>query len=442
MAFPPALVTTDGVTLLSKAFLDAYNAEMLSALKDASVQTPAETTTEVRTARGNLASLNARLNLLNDANGNPLSQLSPAMVRNGLVSGNLLWNGEGRLWSRGDAAAPDGWTIAGSGAAVARSGPSIGDLKSVTGTPLTYAMKLTYGAAEASLRQRITSAALAQAIGGVGTTPPATSWGVLSRLVPVDTNGNDVPGYLSDGLLGVSGICHVWCDGASRAYVRSYAGGAIDSPTHPGDSLWHTLITPFAQWDAFGGTTIDFSCQVATAGSAYFHLAAVIISTIGLSPMYIPGRWNVGSYTFPIIATPAAAIGYGYFVPTHPALILGLSAYAATAVPTGGTTLKLDLMTPVGGTFVSMFSALPAFVASDRAMAGACGLESSANYRRQIIRGIYGAGTAIPDNSICRLDVNARDSGNTGAGIVATVHYLVPELPFNYGRAIGDISEA
>lgn len=432
----PANPTTG--TDVNESFLESPVASIAAAIDDqthapgANYQNtrPREITVEVIDARGTALTLGARLNVAIGPDGTPLNQLPPKSVRNGFVLGNLLANDTFLMWSRGAALAPDFWALSGAGAAIQQCGAGLADA-SVMPNQGHFSARLTYGAAAAILQQKVFPT-------------PNLSWLAGNREQPVGADGNDLAGY-NDG------PCKAWIVGGvsasaanrARIAVIDTATGPAYSQYHPGDSAFHLLVAgPLNLTD--GGSDVWGQCRVEAAGAAYFQCLNLILTDSDLPPHYVPARVKLVAYPFlPIIATPAAATGYGYVRSSRPFQALALAADVYGAVPTGGTTLKLDVMTPVGGTFVSIFNTVPAFVASDRHLFKEVD-STVANYRRRTCRGNYAAGGAanLADNSIFRLDVNARDSGNTATNVAAYLIGLEYDTPFNQFRIGSDLLEA
>lgn len=437
MAFPPALVTTDGVTVLSKAFFDAYNAEMLSALKDASVQTPAQTTTEVRNARGGFSTLVERLNLLNDSSGNPLSQVSPQMIRNDYARGNAVFNGGHLSWSRGVAAAPDGWTLSGTGAAVAQCGSGQGDTNVLAPADTkNYSAKLTYGSATARLTQKFAPA------GDVINSLYADIYN--AERFPVDGNGNAISGYGNvSEMPSIYVLAAVLCSGTDRARIsvgdQAGAGsGIVYSEYHPGGNAWRWLLAGPCDVDQIAPATLNIQAHVESAGTGYFMHWMIAFGRVGLPPTFIPERPIRRSVSFQTANNPSSATGLFYWSPDKPALIMG-ARLGCSAAPTVGA-CTVDLLTPVGGAYVSMFATLPDIAATKFSGIQACD-PSAANYRRRCIRGIQtDADAALADNSIMRVDY-VDDAGGTTRDLVITVDYLEFPRPFEQWRTQTDLGE-
>jgi hypothetical protein len=131
----PTIVDDDGSltlgTVFAKAVTDAIRAsieaDMFSAVNPA--VTAENAIDEVVTARGSKASLDARLDVALNEDGTLKTQASLVTQADAAsVTGrNMVINDNFLIWAAGDAAAPTGWTLSGTGAAAARSGTGLGD---------------------------------------------------------------------------------------------------------------------------------------------------------------------------------------------------------------------------------------------------------------------------------------------------------------------------
>jgi hypothetical protein len=149
----PTVTDDDGTgqtgTVLDKSLFDAIAAAIDDQVDSATnpLIKPWNTTDEVVTARGNKASLNARLSGVIDADGaliTPASVITQAQMMASVGSVNLIPNDTFLIWSDGDTAAPDYWSLAGSTAA--RCGTGLADTKRKIGKfciSLTNAGNLT-----------------------------------------------------------------------------------------------------------------------------------------------------------------------------------------------------------------------------------------------------------------------------------------------------------
>lgn len=411
-------------TPVDATFYAALKASLNKQLSSASDPTkyPSDAIAELATARGNFSSLALLLANVVTPNGAPVGAVIPSMLRNGLVLGNLLANDTFMMWSRGDSAAPDYWVKTGTGATVERCG--VGQIDTtVLANQAHYSAKLTFGTTEARLTQYVLPVAdLVGAAAG-------------SRYAPVDNNGTEVSGYnADDSAMAVYGIFHVWCAASAAARIFCDSGlGVSYSPYHPGDSSWHTLIVAGSY-----GNTLSFGLSLG-AGVAYAQLGCLIAVPVTIPPMYVPAFVVRDKYTVRVLGNPAGGT-IDFMMPDSPIHILGAQMACMTA-PTG-TVPTIDLLTPIGGAYASMFVTLPTIAATKLVGTFQACDPAAGNYRRRTIRGLPAAASAaLQDNSIMKM-VYVDDGGNTLQDLVVTVHYLRYARPFEQFRSMGDIGEA
>lgn len=434
MAFPPSVGDgiVDGTTNDNKAFWDAYDVEVADALEDTtsgggagSAQTPAVTTAEVIDARGNLASIGARIGSVIDPDGAPIGVVSPAMLRNGLVLGNLLANDTLMMWSRGDALAPDFWTLSGAGAVVARCGVGQADTTVIDGQD-HFSAKLTYGAAAAVLAQDVVSPAMTGTLGGA----------FITRYRPLDSGGARLSGYEMDGTVDYYAIGHVRSLTAGIARIGLSDGvQTVYSPYHTADVFpepFSTLIAGPLQ----ANTKLQVQCRVEGAGSAYFQCLALLAVPAGLPPMYLPARVRYKTLSY-YANNPATGV-LTYFSFARPAFILGAQMQCLTAGTVTAPTI--DLLTPIGGVYSSMFVTAPTIATGQLVGAPQACDPAAANYRRRTIRPALAASATQLDNTSLRLDY-VDDGGNTLRDLIVTIHYLEYDRPLDQFRAVTDIGE-
>jgi hypothetical protein len=434
--FPLTTTAVDGTTVLNKAYIDAFVTEINAALVDLGhpTVTPGQAIAELIAARGSRASVDARLLTVVDHDGNPLSQLSPRMTRNGFVWGNCAWNAGHVLWSRGDAAAPDGWTVSGAGVAIARCGFGQADTNVFNASDhANFAARLTYGSAIARYTHQFAPTQVFQ----------ATDNGIWEgERAPLDANGDPLPGYASvEENTQMYVLAAVMANGVNRARIsigdQAGIGNLSYSNYHPGDGGFHWLLAgPFDATNAPSTLNIQGHCE--NAGTAYFMDWMICLSSIGLSPTFLPEKPIKDFITLQSANNPASATGLFYWSPNEPIIItgvrLGCSAAPTTTAPT------VDLLTPIGGAYASMFATLP-----DIPVTKFTGVQAtdpaSANYRRKCIRGIQTDGAAaLADNSIVRIDY-VDDGGNTLRDLVITIDFLRFPRPFEQWRSLLDIGE-
>lgn len=150
-------------TVVNKALVDA----VFDQIDDQAHSTtnpavkPKATTDEVVAARGSLGTLDARLDVSLNENGTLKTQaglVSIGQFQGALGSRNIALNGDLEDWSAGGAAAPDSFTLAGVGAAIARTGVAMGDTFHF-GTGSGFAAKVTRVGNNWTLTQDVIAAA-------------------------------------------------------------------------------------------------------------------------------------------------------------------------------------------------------------------------------------------------------------------------------------------
>lgn len=120
--------------------------------------------TAINLAKGSLDSIDERLDVSLNEDGTLKSSGAPTMADvQSLIGGkNLWWDSLFNLWPNGDSSAPSDWVLAGTGAAVARTGVCKTTETSTPGdsTQMEYgqfAVKLTYGSDTATLKRTLIS---------------------------------------------------------------------------------------------------------------------------------------------------------------------------------------------------------------------------------------------------------------------------------------------
>lgn len=425
---PPSIDVTDGVTQLNKALFDTFNAANAAALKGSVDQSPAATTDEVGSARGNFGSLDGRISSIVAADGTPVDLLQASAVRNGYDQGNLLANDTFLMWSQGDAAAPDHWALGGTGAAVARCGVGQSDTE-VIANQAHYAAKVTFGSDTASLTQKAV----------IGGSLARSLQALFQRYAPVNAQGSAIAGYVSDATgMGAWLIAHVKCNGTNRARVRVSDPldnvNGVASEFHPGDNEWHTLIAgPLPP-------TINrliVSLEVVSAGTAYFQCAGLYLTPISLPPMWTPARTRYFAKELPVINNPATGT-IGYMTFGRPTFIVAGQALCITAP--GGTVPTIDFLVPISGTFQSMFVTKPQITAAQQSGTLREPDPAAANYRRRTVRGSYAAAAGLADNSIMRIDY-VDDGSGTLRDLIVIAHCVQYDRPLEQFRSSIDLGE-
>lgn len=234
---------------------------------------PANLIDEVVTARGNLANLNARLSGVVDVNGNPIAAagLVLSATAQTLVGAKNLWaDSLFTLWPDGDALAPSGWTLSGTGAAIARSGFGGAGYEASAPADTTkmsygkFAVKITFGSTAAKLTRSVI----------LSTNFPA---GLKGRKISVGirckaSTGNTASIVVDDGVLQTRG------------------GQTGNGTYHSGDAAEHWIYATHTF--SASATKLDIYLEVAQAGSAYFSAGVLTLSDLA-SPDWFPERWGI-----------------------------------------------------------------------------------------------------------------------------------------------------
>lgn len=386
---------TDG-TGLDEAFFTALR----EAVEDETYD-PANPTIKLRTliqeiinARGNLGSIDERLEHVVDDDGNPVfgaGVVSTTILQSVIGILNLLANETFLLWSAGDAAAPDHFTLSGTGAVVARAGSGLGDATRKVGK---FCAALTYGSTAARLTQAILDAAVfgdADILRGY--TVGFGGWAFADE-------ANSVCFFFDDGV-----------DLTRTAY-------------HPGDSTWRFLSATHEINVA--ASKLENGGEVGAAGTGYFSGLYCGLGDVAPS-MWIPTPKLYGARSFPLGSGDAAAGNEkGWWLPGRPALVKYIQLGVRTA-PTGQA-LIVDGNSWDGAAFTSMFATKPQI--ADGAFYG--GAAPDGTYARRCLAGHNGSGALVGSGAFS-LDVDQVGSGVSGAKLIAEVRCL------QYMRVLEDL---
>lgn len=211
-----------------------------------------------RITGGNIAALTAAQvrTLINVENGSTADQTGAEIItlfealsaqKWNQQFNNLLKNGSFESWSAGAAAAPDGWTLTGAGAAVAREATIIKFDE--------YSAKVTRSGTDCYIQH--------------------------SAIATIDADTNT---YWRDRIVTLG--CWVYATVADRARIQigDNIGGDL-SALHPGDSAWHFLTVTYTINAA--ATAVIVYLRVETGNTdAYFDGAILVEGTI--APTYAP----------------------------------------------------------------------------------------------------------------------------------------------------------
>lgn len=243
-------------TEIDAAFLDSIETGINALVHSTSnpTVTPAAIIDEVVDARGSLGSLDARLDVEHNEDGT--HNLSANIVNidtldDAIGPQNLVRNAKVEHWSNGAAAAPDGYTLAGTGAAVARTGVGESDTTRKVGQ---YATKITYGSATASLTQTLIAAG---------------DWNLYDYV-----ENTVITGLIYIYTTTVNKVRAALYDGNTRTYFDNITLGT--GTYHDGDGSWQ--VFQVSHTVSAAATQLDLEMYVEGAGNGVFSGQTVCLT--------------------------------------------------------------------------------------------------------------------------------------------------------------------
>ena len=395
----PTLVDDDGSltlgTEIDKAVFDAIKASIEADMYSTTnpTVTAENAIDEVVQARGSKASLDARLDVALNEDGTLKSQatLVTASDAGSLPQVNTVVNETFLIWAAGDSAAPTGWTLAGTGAAVARAGTGLGDTNKKVGD---FCAKLTFGSTTLTLVNNVITTA------------------AMTRL-------SQIPGT-SIGF-------GAWVKSAVASQVRVYVTDGVTTTYtsyHTGDGTWQWLSTTHDI--SASGTKLDIGVSVesSAANPAYFSGVTLVFGELAPAG-WRPAPTAYGTVFFPSIGGQTTGTDKARFLLNRPSIVRYIQATLSTA-PTGATTFKID----VNKQSNSMLASAVTFTASDKA----AGKEPDGTYQyRCFAGGNLGSGTTLTD--ILNYDIDAVGSTIAGSDLTLAIRVLVYLDPFEAHKA-------
>jgi hypothetical protein len=306
----------------------------------------------------------------------------------GLGGVNLVQNDDFLVWPDGDAAAPEGYTLAGTGAAVARIGTGLGDTDRKIGD---FACKLTRGTTDLTLTKTI-----------LGTAAFTRADFLKAR-------------YAAGG-------AWVHCATANAARVAIYDGvGYAHSVYHTGGGTWEWL--PVTRLINAAATRLDIIPKVDNAAVAakFSGLTCAIIDSDLSLPHDLLCPVQYGFFHFSYAGVVAGATNVHGFEPSRMGIVKDVQLFIKTA-PTGQN-LIVDVNTWDGAAHTSMFSTRPQIIAAGfRA-----GAQPDTTYARRCLRGTFGA--TIAAGGELTFDVDQVGSGVAGSDLRVEVRALEYQSP-------------
>lgn len=388
--------TFDNGTPINEAFVD----DIFDQIDDQNHSTtnptikPKAITDEVVAARGNLASLDARISAVVDDDGTPVPSASSVTQAEAaeLPQTNCVLNETFLIWAAGDSAAPTGWTLAGTGAAVARSGSGLADATRKVGD---FCARVTFGSSLLTLSQDVL---------------PVAAFSRLDHL-----QGEDV-----------AFGAWVWADvtNQSRVYVTDGVTTTY-SDYHTGDGSWQWLSLQHTLSGSATKLTVGIAVGSGGSNPAYISGATLIFGTVE------PAGWRptptvCGTVFLPSTGAQSAGTAVGWYTFNRMAIVKHIECNLRTA-PTGATTFKVDVNK--GGS--SMLASVIAFVASDKN----AGKAPDGDYDKRCFAGnALESGTTITDE--LTFDIDAIGSTIAGSDLAVKIRVVVFVDPFESVKAV------
>lgn len=392
----PTITDDDGSltlgTVLNKAIFDAIKDSVEADLFSAANPTVTceDIIDEVVAARGSMSDLDERLSVALNDDGTLKTQASLVTTADAasLPQTNLVVNEVFLIWPSGDSSAPAKWTLAGTGAAVARAGTGLGDTARKVGD---FCAKLTYGSSTLTFYNQILTTA------------------AFSRLDHVKET------YIGFG---------AWVKAAAGSQTRVYVTDGVTTTYtsyHTGDGTWQWLSSTH-QISATGTYLyIGLSVESGAANPAYISGATCVFSDIA------PENWRPtptinSTVGFLLSGSQTTGTGKGWYCFNRPAIIRHIECHLRTA-PTGATTFKIDANK--GGS--SMLSSVVEFTASDKN----AGKAPDGTYQYYCFAGnTLASGTTITDELTYDIDAVGSTVAGSDLGVLFRfTEYLDPFDP-------------
>lgn len=303
-------------------------------------------------------------------------------------SENVIADNTFLVWAAGDSAAPSYYTVAGSGAAVARTGTGLADTSRKVGP---FAAKLTSASATATLSQDML---------------PSTAY--------------------DDSFDGLPLACGAFVSSPSASAARialADGAGTSYSAYHSGSGTWQWL-TVRRTVDA-SATKITWLLQVETGSNAAIVSAPTCL--VGSIPPTYPrlSRWQRGdAYRMNVVGVISIGLTMGRWSwPWRAGLIDDVQLYAGTAPLV--QPLIVDVNTWDGSAFTSMFTS----GGRPRIAAGAFrgNAAPDGTYARRAFQGLHA--TAVPTGGEMSVDIDQVGIGVTGADLVVSIRPRFPVRP-------------
>ena len=383
-------------TRINEAWYDALIAvidDLIHSTTNTTV-TPADIIDEVVDARGSQSTLDDRWDEEHEEDGTHKAVVTSTVVSTadflgGIGAVNLPGNDDFLIWPEGDSAAPAFYTLAGTGAVVARAGTGLGDSTRKIGD---LCAKLTRGTTDLTLTQTLLS---------------GTAY----------TRADFIEGLYACGGAWVKSST------ANAARVAVYDGaGYTYSSYHTGGGSWEWL--PVSRQVNVSGNQLQIICQVNnTAITAYFSgTCLMLLDSDQTLTRYSPAPTAIrGDMHLAITGTISTGTTLGLFEPSRPGIVQDVQLHVLTA-PTDAA-LIIDINTWDSAAYTSMFSTNPEII--DTGFRG--GAQPDGTYARRCFVGQHGS--SLVEGGAISLDIDQVGSTIAGEDLGVEVRSLQYERP-------------
>lgn len=371
--------------------------------------TPGNIIDEVVTARGNKASLTARLDGVIDADGaliTPASVVSASQLQAQSGSAiNLVKNSTFFIWDRGLALAPAYWTLA--TGTIAISGTGQADTTRYVGK---YCAKLTWSSGTATLTQIVLD---------------ATDFANLDHY-KVETK-----------IFGFG--CWIKASIASHARLSLNDGNTTtETSYHTGAGGWEWISGTHTFSSA--ATTLTIACQVASSGSAYFS-GLVVNSADVAPPLWFPEPKIRGSAVLDVSNTLTTGDGKKYISFARPIRLDHIQGMVLTDPVGAAITMDFEKFEPTT-TWTSMGTA-GALIDDGDGVGQWLLTTTAADFDHRCLSGWFGASGELSatgqENKIARLNIDQVGSGTAGSDLFLRIDGVQCMHPFEDQYAYDDL---
>ena len=370
---------------------------------------PEDAINELVTARGNEASLNARINTVIDADGNlitPSTVINTTQLNAAIGSSvNLCKNSTFFLWPAGLTSAPAYWAI--TNATIVATGVGQGDTTRKVGD---QAVALTWTSGTADIKQLILD---------------TTDFAALGHL-------KDEQHYIAFGMW-------VKTDTANRGRIYVDDGDTQTSHSyHSGNDAW--------AWQSINhqisaaATKVEIGLEIAAAGTVYVSggMACLADGADTEPPMWVPEQLRAGSVTAYLPGNMSTGDGKAYFSFARPTLMRYLTAYVVTTEPTGaGINLSVEKLT-AAATYTDALASTAIIAATE----GIGGAAINASLTLRSLSGLFATSGNLDAvgnaNKLARLNIDQVGSTLPGTDMyvridgIQCVHPFEDQLSFGF----------